>query len=139
MALQLQGMDQLMRQLQQMGRTVDGQVVEKALKEGAELMQTKIKAFAPEKTGTLKENIVVSDVVDGKIAIGPDQQGDAFYAHIIEFGRKAGVAKIKRKGRKIDYPYPAMAPKPFMGPAFENNKQAVQEKMGDVIKRELNL
>ncbi|USK56574.1 HK97 gp10 family phage protein [Cytobacillus solani] len=139
MAFDLQGMNQLLQQIQQMGRAVDTHVKEKALKEGGNFMKDKVKAFAPERTGKLKENIAVSDVIGDEIAVGIDQQGDAFYAHILEFGRKAGVAKIKRKGKKIDYPYPAMAPKPFIGPAFENNKQAVQDIMGDVIKRELNL
>ncbi|MDE3838658.1 hypothetical protein C0966_04545 [Bacillus methanolicus] len=119
--MQLEGMEQLLRQIERLGQKVDTQIEEKALKEGAEFLKDKIKENVPVRTGNLKENIVVSDVKNGSIDIGVDQQGDAFYGHFLEFGTSK------------------MSAKPFMGPAFESNKQTVQEKMSEVIKRELGL
>jgi HK97 gp10 family phage protein len=121
MPIELQGMSQLMRQIEQMGRRIESGVKDKALKEGAEFIQEEIIVNAPERTGKLKENIVVSDVEGDQIHVGPDQQGTAFYGHFLEFGTSK------------------MSAQPFMAPTLENNKDAVQEKMADVIKRELGL
>jgi HK97 gp10 family phage protein len=121
MSLQMQGMSELMRSIQEMGRIIDSQVTKKALKKSAELVKDKIEETVPVRTGNLKRNIVISEIEDDKIHIGPDQQGDAFYGHFLEFGTSKAAAK------------------PFMGPVFENNKDAIQETMTDVIKRELGL
>jgi HK97 gp10 family phage protein len=130
-SFQFDGLEQLMRQIEHMGRSMDNQTKEKALKESAEIMKEEVTRNARERTGILKANIIVSDIDGEQIHVGPDQQGKAFYGHILEFGRKAG----KKDGRK----YPGMPPYPFMGPAFENKKAAVEDKMAEVIKRELEL
>lgn len=121
MAVMLEGMEQLMNQLQQLGMSVDTVVTEKALQAGGEVIKEGIKETAPVRSGHLENNIIVSDVKDGEIAIGPDQQGVAFYGHFLEFGTST------------------MDAKPFMRPGFENKKNQAQTEMGEVIKRELNL
>lgn len=122
MPAQIEGMTQLLQRIEQMGRTLETQVKEKALKESAELMKDKVVPLVPVRTGKLRQNIIVSDIdVNETIHIGPDQQGPVFYSHFLEFGTKK------------------MSPKPFLGPAYENNKEAVQNKMAAVIRRELNL
>jgi HK97 gp10 family phage protein len=76
-------------------------------------------------TGNLKANIIVSKVKDGKIDIGPDQQGCAFYGYFLEFGRSAGTRK---HGSAKGFKYPAMPPHPFMQPAFEENVVVFRKK-----------
>jgi HK97 gp10 family phage protein len=127
----MQGLSQLMQQIELMEKSLDNQTKDKALKESAEIMKEEVIQNAREKTGKLKGNIIVSDVQGEEVHVGPDQQGTAFYGHILEFGRKPG----KKNGRN----YPGAPAYPFMGPAFENKKEAVEEKMKEVIKRELNL
>jgi HK97 gp10 family phage protein len=117
----LEGMDQLLRRVSELGQSVDNRTEEKALNAGGELLKEKVKESAPVRTGHLKDNIIVSDVKNGEINVGPDQQGNAFYGHMLEFGTSK------------------MSAKPFMGPVYENNKQEVQDAMSDVIKRELGL
>lgn len=124
-------MDQLLRQVQEMGRAVDESLKEKALTEGAEIFRDSAKDNVNVRTGTLKDNIIISDIEGDEVHVGPDQQGTAFYGHILEIGRRPGTSN--------GYKYPGMAARPFMGPAFENNKEAVQQKMAEVIKRELGL
>jgi HK97 gp10 family phage protein len=121
MALNLQGMSQLIRQIEDMGKRVDSQLKEKALVEGAELLKDKSKENVKVRTGKLRDNIIISDVENDEINVGPDQQGTAFYGHFLEFGTSK------------------MAAQPFLGPAYESNKEVVQEKMAEVIKRELGL
>jgi HK97 gp10 family phage protein len=121
MPAELEGMNQLMNQLAAMNRAVDSRVTEKALNKGADLLKERIKESTPVRTGKLRENIIKSDVKDDKIDVGPDQQGNGFYGHFLEFGTKKA------------------APRPFMGLAFENSKGDIQDKMADVVKRELGL
>jgi HK97 gp10 family phage protein len=133
---QLDGMDQLLRRISEMGLQVSHEIEEKALVEGAKIIRDAGEAKAPKLTGNLKANIIASKVKNGKIDIGPDQQGNAFYGYFLEFGRSAGT---KKTGSKKGYNYPAMPPHPFMQPAFEENVHTVQQEMAKVIKRELRL
>ncbi len=118
---QLDGMEQLLRQIEQMGNKVEGELEKKALKEGAEHLRNKIEENAPRRTGKLASEIVVGDIKNGNIEVGVDQQGDAFYGHFLEFGTSK------------------MHPSPFMAPTLENEGQTTQNKMANVIKRELGL
>lgn len=136
MPAELQGLQQLMNQFTQMGHTIENRTKEKALKAGAKVFQEKAKENVNIRTGNLRDNIVVSEVINDTVHVGPDQQGDAFYGLFLEFGRAAGTVK---SGANKGHKYPGMDPRPFMGPTYENNKSAVQEEMKDVIKSELGL
>jgi HK97 gp10 family phage protein len=119
MSLQLHGMEQLLRQLEQVGSEAE-RVKKDALLAGAEVVQQAASERAPRDTGKLAENIVISDIKeDGTVDIGPDR--DRFYGLFVELGTTK------------------MSAKPFLGPAFEENKDQVQQKMADVIRRELGL
>jgi HK97 gp10 family phage protein len=133
---ELEGMDQLLRRISEMGAEVSTQVEKDALVEGAKIVRDAGETKAPKLTGNLKANIVISDVKNGKIDIGPNQQGDAFYGYFLEFGRSAGT---KKTGSKKGFNYPAMPPHPFMQPAFEENVSSVQEEMAKVIRQALRL
>jgi HK97 gp10 family phage protein len=119
MSLQLHGMEQLLRQLEQVGSEAE-RVKKDALLAGAEVVQQAASERAPRDTGKLAENIVISDIKeDGTVDIGPDR--DRFYGLFLEFGTSK------------------MSARPFLQPAFEENKEQVQQKMADVIRRELGL
>ncbi|ESU71107.1 hypothetical protein T260_15115 [Geobacillus thermopakistaniensis] len=119
MGFQINGMQELLRQLERMGAEAD-RVKEEALLAGAEIIQQAASERAPRDTGKLAENIVISDVKeDGTVDIGPDR--DRFYGLFLEFGTSK------------------MAARPFLQPAFEESKEQVQQKMADVIRRELGL
>lgn len=119
--LNLTGMDQLLRQLEQVGNKVEGEVEKKALKEGAEHLRNKIEENTPRRTGRLASEIVIGEIKDGNIEVGVNQQGKAFYGHFQEFGTSRQKAQ------------------PFMAPTLENESQTTQNKMANVIKRELGL
>jgi HK97 gp10 family phage protein len=119
MGLELHGMQELLRQLERMGTEAE-QVKKDALLAGAEIIQQAASERAPRDTGKLAENIVISEIKeDGTVDIGPDR--DRFYGLFLEFGTSK------------------MAARPFLQPAFEENKEQVQQKMADVIRRELGL
>ncbi|QPA31625.1 HK97-gp10 family putative phage morphogenesis protein [Thermaerobacillus caldiproteolyticus] len=119
MGLELHGMQELLRQLEQVGSEAE-RVKKDALLAGAEVVQQAASEKAPRDTGKLAENIVISDIKeDGTVDIGPDR--DRFYGLFLEFGTSK------------------MAARPFLQPAFEENKEQVQQKMADVIRREMGL
>lgn len=119
MGIKLEGMPELLRQLERLGAEAE-QVKKDTLLAGAEVVQQAASEKAPRDTGKLAENIVISDIKeDGTVDIGPDR--DRFYGLFLEFGTTK------------------MSARPFLQPAFEENKDQVQEKMADVIRRELGL
>lgn len=119
MSLQFYGMQELLRQLEQVGSEAE-RIKKDALLAGAEVIQQAASEKAPRDTGKLAENIVISDInEDGTVDIGPDR--DRFYGLFLEFGTTK------------------MAARPFLQPAFEENKEQVQQKMAGVIRRELGL
>ncbi|MCM3599007.1 HK97 gp10 family phage protein [Metabacillus idriensis] len=121
MPAELDGMAQLLQQLDSMGRRLETTTKEKALEKGGEFMKDKLKPAIPVRTGKWRDNIIVSDVKNDEVAVGADQQGNAFYGHMYEFGTSKQPAR------------------PVYGPVFENNKGRVQEIMADEIKRDLGL
>lgn len=124
MGIKLEGMDELLSQINKLGSKAE-QTKNKALEEAGDFLKERIKANVPVRTGNLQKNIVRSEVKDGKVEVGASPDG--FYGYFLEFG-----FYNKRVKRRI----PA---RPFVGPAFESNKQAIRDKMASVIKRELGL
>ncbi|WP_031405270.1 HK97-gp10 family putative phage morphogenesis protein [Geobacillus vulcani] len=119
MGFKLEGMQELLKKLETLGNEAE-QVKQEALMAGAKVVQEAASQKAPRDTGKLAENIVISDVKeDGTVDIGPDR--DRFYGLFLEFGTTK------------------MAARPFLQPAFEENKEQVQQKMSDVIRRGLGL
>jgi HK97 gp10 family phage protein len=117
MAVELNGMTELINTLQRLGHNVTD-VEEKALEAGAEIIQEEVITNVPERTGNLKDNIKVTEVKDSKIEV---HTGKAYYGLFLEYGTSK------------------MQPKPFMEPSFHNVKAEVENKMAEVIRRELNL
>lgn len=119
MGFKLEGMQELLKKLETLGNEAE-QVKQEALVAGAKVVQQAASQKAPRDTGKLAENIVISDIKeDGTVDIGPDR--DRFYGLFLEFGTSK------------------MSARPFLQPAFEENKEQVQQKMADVIRRELGL
>lgn len=137
MSIQIQGMDALLRQVEQMGQSVE-EAKDSALLVGADYLHGKIVENTPVgETGNLKENVEISKtVVNDSVDVWIDQQGDGFYGYILEIGRKAGTVKRgPYKGRK----YPGMEARPFFGPTFENESGSTMNEMKNEIKRKMNL
>lgn len=93
----------------------------KALTEAAQYLREQIHDRVPVRTGDLQESIAEGEVIDGKVQVGPSQQGPAFRAHFLEFGTKY------------------MAAQPFMRPAFEVSKDKLIKIMGRELMKGLKL
>lgn len=117
--INFQGMDELLRHLEKIGQRSE-EIKTKALEEGSEIFRSDIEQRAPRGKGTkhLADHII-KEINGDTVKIGPFR--DYFYGHFLEFGTRK------------------MSARPFMGPAFESNKLIVQEKMADVLRKELEL
>jgi len=120
MGVQVNGMDQLLRQLQQMSQNVD-ETKARALDEGAEILRSKIAAEtnrSSRRDDHAADNVIVD--VDGDLRIVGFHK-DHFYMKFQELG----TSKMKAN--------------PVVGRSFESEKNYAQEKMKSVIIEELGL
>lgn len=114
-----EGLEDLQRRLADFS---DRTIVEKmALETAGEHLRKEIQKSVPVKTGALKAAITKGEVQNGKIFIGPSQQGPAFRAHFVEYGTSK------------------MSAKPFMRPTFEREKGRIESIIATELRRGLGL
>lgn len=117
----VEGIEDLMARINSLGESIATRTENKALREGAKVLQKGISKRAPRDTGDLAENIVISGVKQSEagkyIEVGPDKKH--FYGLFHEFGT------VK------------MPAQPFMGPALEEEEKAVMNKIAGVLREEL--
>lgn len=118
MPAELQGLETLLRRVRETVADAD-QIEEKALQRGAEIIKDEASSLAPTKTTNLQSNIVISQVKDKKIEIGPSDK--AFYSTMVELGTSQAAAQ------------------PFLGPALANKKGEVENAMKEELRRGLGL
>lgn len=136
------GLDQLAAltgRLEQMGQSIDGRLKDKALQAGAEIIKDKIENHPNMPRSNLnhphaQDNITFQKINDDQYDIGA--RDGFFYLLFHEIGAKGG---LYRGEDDAVYVTPDIQAKPFMRPAFENNKDEIEQAMMDVIKRELGL
>lgn len=120
--IELEGMDELIKQINAIGERVATRAENKALREGAEILRAAISKRAPRRTDRLSKSIEKSNVKRSKegvkyIEVGPNRS--AFYGVFLEFGTSK------------------MAARPFIGPALEEKQKEIFDAMGNVLREEL--
>lgn len=120
MKYEMKGLTELMNQLTLIEHGL-GPVKEAALKDGGKIMQKEAERIARKRTGNLRENIELSGVEDNSIYVYVDNQGKAYYGHMLEFGTSK------------------MSARPFMGPAFNRSKLQVNQAMANKIRQFMRL
>ncbi|SFL38883.1 phage protein, HK97 gp10 family [Gracilibacillus orientalis] len=118
MEMQLEGLQELNRQMQQMERNVEKDKG-KALTAGAKVMQKGAQSLVKVKTGNLKEHIEISEIENGEIEVYVDNQGIAYYGYMLEIGTSR------------------MPAQPFMGPAFMQKKLLIEQAMANSLRQSL--
>jgi HK97 gp10 family phage protein len=132
-------MDNIMKALEGMGKTIDGTLKDKALKAGAEVLKEKVESHpnmpvSSEPKQHARDNIGIKKVSDDQYDIGATNE--FFYLLFHEIGAQGGLYM------GIDdqvYVTPDIQAKPFMRPALENNQPEIQKAMAKVIKRGMGL
>lgn len=97
------------------------EVTNDALEKAGEHLRQAVTNSVPVRTGALKKSITKGKVVEGKILVGPSQLSPGYRAHFVEFGTSK------------------MPARPFMRPAFEQEKSTIEKIMADEIRKGLKL
>ena len=125
-SMELDGMDSLIRRIEEMGKA-GVRVENKALKKAGELIVEEAKSNVKVRTEKLKKGLKVSGVRKkngNKFVLAGIQKGDnskIFYGKFLEFG----TSKMKAQ--------------PFMGPAYECKKNEAKEVIKDELRKGLGL
>lgn len=132
--VRLEGGKELEKALKRLGGATRRAVLERALKDGGEVIAEEARRLVPVRSGTLKASIAVgTDAKDFNFAslvqskdgatvyVGPQQgeRPDGFYGHMVEFGTSDTPSQ------------------PFMRPAFDTRSDAATKIVGDRIADEL--
>lgn len=137
--MKVEGGDKLARRLQMLAEETARKHMREAALEGAEVIRAAAVEKAPERTGTLKENIFTEITKQTKnrveIQIGPGEKG--WYGRLVEEGHAIVVGgslkSKKRPGRIIGH----VPPHPFLRPAFDEKVDEAQEVMVNELRRRL--
>lgn len=121
--MELVGVDELLKQLEQLGRK-GSSIENKALKQAGEMMANEMEKEAPVDTGALRDSIEVSNIKTKKgrkrVEVGPSEE-TAWRAKFVELGTSK------------------MAADPFMARTYEANKSRAQKIIIDELRKGLGL
>ena len=110
----------LSRQIRALGNLQHAEA--EALDAGAEYIKKEFEGAAPVgATGKLRDNILKSEMKDGKIDIGTRPTGDGFYGFFIEFGTSKMMAR------------------PWARPTWERKKRNVKDIMAEELRKGMRL
>jgi HK97 gp10 family phage protein len=138
----LVGAEELQKILLEMPRELTAKALREGAKAGAEVILEAARAKAPVyngpprpdvQPGLLRDSLKVTvrakeEEVTATVSTSEgDYKGDDFYASFIEFGHKVGKRPGKARGVKVEDGRPTVAPRPFLRPAFDNNKDRAVE------------
>lgn len=140
-----EGLADLERRLTELPTKLAKNIMRGALRAGAGMFRAEARARVPVDSGALRASIRVSARLKGTevtarvTAGGRSRKGDAYYAHMIEFGTKAH--RIGPKNAKAlvingqvmrgEINHPGASARPFMRPAFDGR---AQQAVGTVAK-----
>lgn len=158
---QIQGLDELKRQLDTLPAKIEGNVMRGALRAGVNVLKKEAEAHVPVKTGALRNSLRIS------FARKSQQYGwlrahlkagnkDAWYAHLIEYGTASyysgtgstvgGPYDIRAsKGKSLFFAglfaqvitHPGIRPQPFMRPALDKAAAPALDAVAHYIRNRL--
>lgn len=145
MEVEIRNIEALVAKLRHLGENID-EIVDGGLQQGAQKIQRTAKTLIRQKgaydTGNLHRNIVIEKIAKG-YAVGTNVK----YAPFIEFGTGTrgdpSVSHTQRETWRYKdsqgnwHTAHAMRPRPYMRPAFENNKTYVVKSIRNALMKRL--
>ena len=146
----IDGLAELDKELKQFPMRVQKNVLRGAVRAGSGVIVKEARRLAPKETGDLRRSIKARNPrIKDKLVIGGLRAGggDAFYAHMIEFGTKAYTIKPNKKlGKKAitfdngvfsSANHPGIRPQPFMRTAMDLTTQDALHKVAQYIRERM--
>lgn len=122
MNIRIEGLDVLERRLKELDRRTTGNVLRKALREGANVLKKEAKARVPVRTGKLKKSITVNVTLKAR--------GDCY--------AKLGFKKGAAYGVPVELGTSHSAAKPFLRPAIDVKGNDAVRYFGVRLKQEID-
>lgn len=133
--VRINGLAELQQALQQLPAKMERNVLRGALRAGGNVLRDEAKSLVPVDTGALRDTIRVSTRARGgqvtaRVLAGSRKKGEAFYAHLVEFGtaphKIAGPVTIG--GNVVsNIEHPGTRAQPFLRPALDNPTPALEQ------------
>jgi HK97 gp10 family phage protein len=123
---EIEGLDDLMNRLQDMGKKA-GTIANIALKAAAEPVLEDAKSLAPKNTGRLRDGLKITNIKTQAgvkyvlVGIIKKDNPELFYGKFVEFG----TSKMRAR--------------PFLGTAYERNKEQIQEIIAQKLREGLGI
>lgn len=152
MNVEIVGLKELEDELDQLSKSAGKGVLRRSLKKAAQPMADKAMAMVPRDKGSLAASITVSTKLakrQGKIHrklfkdtrasvemfVGPsyDLGKGGRHGHLVEFGTAPHLNKGKFAGTR----HPGTSPQPFMRPAFDEDGDALLDRLGKLLWEEV--
>jgi HK97 gp10 family phage protein len=147
--VKVKGLSELQALLNTLPAKLEANVMRSAMRAGAKVIAEEAKQQVSVKSGALRDSIKVSTssrrgVVKASIKAGGKNKktgGDAFYAHMVEFGTAPhfilGPLKLG-KGMVAGVKHPGSRAHPFMRPAFDKKAQQAVLEVGKKVRQRLS-
>lgn len=127
------------RALEQLERLAKKRVTQKVLRRSAAPIRAEAKRLVPVKSGKLKRSIKTYISVKRWGGQGRVESREP-YAHLVELGTKPHLQrrKLKWQKKKRLFKHPGAKAKPFLRPAFDNNKDKSVRIARNTLREEIN-
>lgn len=120
MELEFEGIDELIHEIESIGKSAES-AADEALLKGAEYLKEQVQSVVRVLTGNLKAHIEISEIKNGEIEVYVDNQGKAYYGYMLEFG----TSKMRAQ--------------PFMFPAFQRSVSGINLILANTLRLKLGL
>jgi HK97 gp10 family phage protein len=147
--VKIKGLAELEKALAELPDKIERNILRSALRTGAKVIEAEAKTQVPVRTGRLRDSIRVSVRLRGgkpvaTITAGGRKKGQAWYAHLVEFGAKAHFIKPKKAKSLLiagllrdGVDHPGATKHPFMRPALDAAGAAAVRAFGEQVRRRL--
>lgn len=137
--LVIEGGEELAAKLTALGEKLYKRLIRKSLRKQLKPVLANAKANVKDDTGQLRKSLKIVSRVDARKGTitawvgtaSKDYQGQEFYGMMVEYGHLLGSRKLGNARRPIP-------PHPFLKPAFEDNKENIEQSLGQDIREAID-
>ena len=137
----LEQFDELMKELQRMGKSIDDRTTEKALRKGAKILKEKVinhpnMPVSNEFKKHARDDIKIKKIDEELFEVGYPASGKFYYLYFYEVGTRSGTY-MGDDGKS--YTVGNINAQPFMRPSFESSVKEIQAEIIKIVRKELGL